>query len=189
MKNSKRFISRLFVYLVTITFTLISCSNNDDEFDKPLIPLFSESDFSMIHNDSEKKWQITEVINTYYNPNYHLEIELSCLEDDVYTFKSDKEVDIDLGDSRCFGKNDDGIFTADIEIFKAKLLYMKKSDSDDKTIFLEFARGFENNDSTAGGISLRWYKLAELTENRMVFHRAGGKFIGEYKQALIFEKI
>ena len=188
MKNKKS-IFKFILFFAVAVFTITSCNKDDDEFDKPLIPLFSESDFSMIHNDSQKKWQITEVINKYYNPNYHLEIELSCLEDDVYTFKSDKEVAIELGDSRCFGKNNDGVFTADTEIFKAKLLYMKKSDSNDKTIFLEFARGFENDDATAGGISLRWYKLAELTENRMVFHREGGKFVGEYKEALVFEKI
>mgnify|MGYP000312103248 CR=1 FL=1 len=187
MKNNPYLLK--FILCFSLAFT-IGCSNNDDDpLGRTRIPLFAESDLSTIHDNASKQWQITGVINNYYNPNYSLEIELSCLEDDVYTFFDSNEVTIDLGEAKCFGKNDDGIFTADIELFSAKLLYMNKSDLSGKTIFLEFSRGYVNNDNTAMGSSLRWYKLAELTEDRMVFYRERGEFVGEYTQALIFERM
>lgn len=189
MKKYHKILKTIVIICLGVMF--IQCSDNDDDIiQKTTIPLFSESDLSTIHNNSDKQWRITEVINKYYDPNYHLEIELSCLEDDIYTFfESQEKVEVDLGESRCFGQNDDGIFTADIEIFELKLQYMGIVDTDDKTIFLQFSRGFINEDSTATGISIRWYKLAELTEDRMVFHREGGEYVGEYNQALVFETI
>ena len=99
------------------------------------IPLFPETELSLIHVDWEKSWRITEFINNYHNPNYHLEIELACLEDDIYTFhSSNNKFSVNLGEDRCFGTNDDGIFTADIEIFDGELIFMEASQG--KTIYL-----------------------------------------------------
>lgn len=175
---------------LSVLFALLfSCNSEDDSYmGKTRIPLFPESALETIHAGSQKSWKITDYINVYHNPNYSLEIETSCLVDDVYTFRSnDINVAIDLGENKCFQQNSDGLFTADIEIFSVKFYYNEVTDGG-KTVFLEFARGYQNNDSTASGASLRWYKLAELTEDRMVFHRAGGNFIGEYREALVFER-
>jgi hypothetical protein len=156
---------------------------------KTRIPLFPESSLEKIHGGSQKTWKITNYINVNHNPNYSLEIETSCLVDDIYAFKSDDiNVEINLGDSKCFGQNSDGIFMADIELFSAKFYHSEGPDGN-KTIFLETSRGYINNEDTAMGSSLRWYRLAELTEDRMVFHRAGGDFVGEYREALVFERV
>jgi len=185
MKNHNPIAQLLFVLIIFLCLT--NCSSDDDSNGKMKIPLFPETELSLIHGDSEKSWRITEFINNYHNPNYHLEIELACLEDDIYTFhSSNNKFSVNLGEDRCFGTNDDGIFTADIEIFDGELIFMEASQG--KTIYLRFSRGFSNLDETAGGISIRHFVLAELSENRMVFHRSGGKFIGEYKEAIIFEK-
>ena len=187
MKKNNQFTKTIAFGILSLLFT--QCST-DDDISKESIPLFSESEKVLIHGDFEQSWKITEVINKYYNPNYHLEVELSCLEDDVYTFYASlDEVTVSLGESRCFQQNDDGIFTADIEIFDAKLAYMNIVDTNNKTIFLQIIRGYVNEDGTAFSSSSRWYKLAELTENRMVFHRSGGQFVGEYNEALVFERI
>lgn len=174
-----------FLFASMIALLLASCNNDDsDQFDKELIPLFDESVTAMIHGVENKSWRITEVINVYYESNYDLEIDLSCVGDDTYTFSSQSEdVVIELGDDRCFGQNDDGIFTADVEIFQSRLLYFND------TVILEYVRGYINEEGTASGSSQRWYRLAEISEDRMVFHREGGKYIGEYRQALVFEKI
>ena len=187
MKNLKGLIKLCFCVL--LTSTIISCDTSDyDYMGKTRIPLFKEADLAIIHGGSQKSWKVVEYINVYHNPNYSLEVETECLKDDIYTFFSTNEdVQIDLGDNKCFGKNSDGIFTADIELFSSKLSFSADSDGN-KTIFLQTSRGYVNTDQTATGSSLRWYKLAELTENRMVFHREGGNFIGEYREALVFEK-
>lgn len=177
------------ILLGFFSLLFIQCSTEDDN-SKEAIPLFSESEKVLIHGDFEQSWRITEVINKYYDPNYHLEVELACLEDDVYTFHASQDnVTVSLGESHCFQQNDDGVFTADIEIFEVKLAYMTIVDTNNKTIFLQVIRGYVNNDGTAFGSTSRWYKLAELTENRMVFHRSGGQFVGEYNEALVFERI
>jgi hypothetical protein len=189
MKKHKKII-RLCICLA-VAFTFSSCDTSDDDYmGKTRIPLFDQSNLEIIHGGSQKSWKITEYINIYHNPKYSLEVETPCLTDDVYTFSKDKEeVEIVLGDSKCFGQNSDGIFTADIELFSSKISYFEIADSDgDKTIFFQSNRGYVNTDNTAMGSSSRWYKLAELTEDRMVFHREGGNFIGDYREALVFEK-
>lgn len=184
MKNHNQ-ITKLFFGLIVV-LTLTHCSSDDESLGKTRIPLFTEADLLTIHGSSEKSWRITNFINTYHDPSYHLEIELSCLEDDVYTFYSTESLfSVDLGEARCFGANDDGIFTADIEIFDGELILMDSWLGE--TIYLRFSRGFANEDQTAGGVSIRYFALAELSENRMVFHRAGGEFVNEYIEALIFE--
>jgi hypothetical protein len=189
MNTLKQTINLSIFLLITIIFT--SCDTSDDDYmGKTRIPLFSESALNTIHGGDQKSWKITEYINIFHNPNYSLEVETPCLSDDVYTFSKDKEgVEIVLGESKCFGQNSDGIFTADIELFSSKISYFEIAGSDgDKTIFFQSNRGYVNSDNTAMGSSSRWYKLAELTEDRMVFHREGGDFIGEYREALVFEK-
>ena len=182
----KKNISRVLLSTAGILlFLLISCNNDDGngQFNKEPIPLFDESVTDMIHGVESKSWHITEVINVYYDNNYDLEIDINCVRDDIYTFSSQSEdVVIELGDDRCFGQNDDGIFTADVEIFQSRLLYFNE------TVVLEYVRGYINDEGTASGSSQRWYKLAEISEDRMVFHREGGMYIGEYRQALVFEK-
>ena len=185
MKKNNQIAKITFLILITLLFT--QCSR-DDEFLKEQIPLFSEAELSKIHGDSKKSWKIIEFINKYHDPRDHLEIELSCLTDDVYKFHSaNNKFTVDLGSNKCFGTNDDGIFTADEEIFDGELVYMDASQG--KTIYLRYSRGFINKNGTAVGVSIRYYALAELSETRMVFHRSGGKFVGEYKEALVFEKI
>ncbi len=173
--------------LLAAGLLFIGCSNPEDLPDKPLIPLFAESEMSVIHGEAEKTWRITELINEFYDPNYDLEIDLSCVADDVYTFSSTREVSIDLGEDRCFGKNDNGIFKADTEIFDSELMYLG-DEGDNGTIYLRLSRGYTNRDNTAAGITIRIYALAELSEDRMVFHREGGQYIGEYREAIVFER-
>ena len=187
MKFHKQFI-KLCICL-SFAFTFSNCHTSDDDYmGKTRIPLFNEAALETIHGGSQESWKITEYINIYHNPKYSLEVETPCLSDDVYTFSKDSiEVQIVLGESKCFGQNNDGIFKADKELFSAKFYYSAGSDGE-KTIFLETARGYVNNEQTAMGSSLRWFKLAELTEDRMVFHREGGNFVGEYREALVFEK-
>ena len=169
-------------------FIIISCSTNDDTLQKTTIPLFTESNLSLIHNDSEKSWHITEVINKYYDPTYDLEITLDCVTDDIYTFSAMEEsVHIDYGGVLCFEDIDDGIFTADNEFFESNLLMMDASKGD--TIYLHFARGYINEDQTAQGVTFMYYALAELSEDRMVFYRGESLYLGEYNEALIFERV
>lgn len=186
-QTMKKNISRVLLSTAGILlFLLISCNSDEGngQFNKEPIPLFDESVTDMIHGVESKSWHITEVINVYYDNNYDLEIEINCVRDDIYTFSSQSEdVVIELGDDRCFGQNDDGIFTADVEIFQSRLLYFND------TVVLEYVRGYINDEGTASGSSQRWYKLAEISEDRMVFHREGGNYVGEYREALVFEKI
>jgi len=187
MKNHTQIFKSLVVVCLGIFF--VQCSDNDeDTLQKTTIPLFKESDLSLIHNDSEKSWHITEVINKYYDPTYELEITLDCVTDDIFTFSATEEsVQINQGDVLCFEDIDDGIFTADNEIFESKLVMMDASQG--ATIYLHFARGYINEDYTATAVTSTYYALAELSENRMVFHREGGQYVGEYNQALVFERI
>ncbi len=187
MKNYTQLFKSL--VFVGLGFLFLQCSdNNDDTLQKATIPLFSESDLPLIHNGSEKSWHITEVINKYYDPTYELEITLDCVTDDIYTFSvAEESVQINLGDVLCFDDIDDGIFTADNEIFESNLVLMDASQG--ATIYLHFARGYINEDQTATGVTFTYYALAELSENRMVFHREGGLYVGEYNQALVFETI
>ncbi len=186
MKNYIQILKSLAFVCLGIFF--VQCSDDDDIIQKTTIPLFTESDLSLIHNDSEKSWHITEVINKYYDPTYELEITLDCVTDDIYTFSATEEsVQINLGEVLCFEDIDDGIFTADHEIFESKLVLMDASQG--ATIYLHFARGYINEDQTAMGVTSTYYALAELSENRMVFHREGGQYVDEYNQALIFERI
>jgi len=185
MKNQNTIIPKLLSFLLIII--LFSCNTNDDSFEGQNFPLFTEADLSKIHGNSEKSWQITKIINDYYDPNYHLEIELSCLVDDVYTFSSTtNEFSVNLGDDKCFGTNEDGIFTADVEIFDGELVFMDASNGE--TIYLRYSRGYMNSDGTAQGVSIRYYTLSELSETRMVFYREKIK-LGEYTQAIVFEAI
>jgi hypothetical protein len=186
MKNYIQLLKPLAFVCLGLLFT--QCSDDDDEtIQKTTIPLFTESDLSLIHNDSEKSWHITEVINNYYDPNYELEITLDCVTDDIYTFSAMEEyVQIDLGEMLCFEDIDDGIFTADHEFFLSELLFRDAFQGE--TIYLSFARGYVNEDQTASGSTFTWYALAELSENRMVFQK-GGEYVGEYKDAFVFERI
>jgi len=185
MKNYNNIISQLLSLFLLIS--LLNCNSNDNSFDGGNIPLFTESDMSKIHGNSEKSWRITEFINDYYNPSDALEIEFSCLADDEYTFSSvTNQFSVNLGVDKCFGKNDDGIFTADVEIFDGELVFMDASDGE--TIYLRYSRGYMNADGTAQGISIRYYTLAALSETRMVFYRGKIKF-GNYKEAIVFEAI
>ncbi len=180
MTNKKLTYFTIIIFLANILLT--SCESDDNLQESQEMPVFSESDLSTIHGDSEKSWKITEVINFWYNPNYDLEIELSCLEDDVYTFSStDNTFSVDLGDERCFPDGE--------EIFDGELGLMDTSKGD--TIYLRYSRGYNSNNGgiSLGGISIRYYALAELSENRMVFYREDLNNDGEYLDALVFEKI
>lgn len=176
-------ILRCVLFITLAALINFSCSSDDDNSIN-YVPLFKESDMSIIHNNSEKSWHITGFINKYHKPNYHLEINLNCLEDDLYTFASNTEsISINLGNNKCFDNPNNDYFGADIELFNAKLLYMNK------TIMLEFSIGYVNNSQTSSSAALRWYKLAELSENRMVFYRNSNDILGQYNEAIIFESL
>lgn len=177
-------IAKSFAFIGLALLT-INCSDDDDGPQK--IPLFSEADKSMIHGDTQKSWRIVEVVNDYYDPNYDLEITTECVTDDIYTFTAGEEaVAIDYGESLCFEDIEDGIFTADHEFFESNLLSFEGSWGE--TIYLHFARGYMNEDQTAQGVTFMYYRLAELTETRMVFV-FNAEFLGDYQEALIFELV
>ncbi len=177
-------IAKSFAFIGLALLT-INCSDDDDGPQK--IPLFTEADKSMIHSDSQKSWHIAEIINHYYDPSYELEITLDCVTDDIYTFTAGEEaVAIDYGEVLCFEDIDDGIFTADHEFFESNL---KTFDMEfGQTLYLHFARGYINESQTAQGVTFTHYRLTELSEDRMVFTK-GTEYLGDYKQALIFEAI
>lgn len=177
------------ILFITITFfSILGCSDEEEVLEKDRIPLFVEADMNTIHGNSEKSWRITEIINDYYDVNDALEIEISCVQDDVYTFSiASNEVEISLGNDRCFGENDDGVFIAEIELFSASIIIMDAASGN--TIYLSYSQGFSNEDGNIGGVSFRHYALAELSENRMVFYRERGEFVGDYNEALIFERL
>lgn len=185
MKNYNQLLKSTAILCLGIFF--VQCSDADDTPQKETIPLFTEADLSMIHNDGEQSWYIAEVVNKYYDPTYDLEITIDCVTDDVYTFSAETEsVAISYGEVLCFEDIDDGIFTADHEFFESNLMF--NGDWEVPTIYLHFARGYINEDQTAVGVTFTYYKLAELSENRMVFQK-GAEYLGEYDQALIFESI
>jgi hypothetical protein len=189
MKNSKNHYFNL-LFATLILFSLQGCNDSEEGLiiKTEQIPLFSEADLSIINGNSEKSWRITQIINKYYDLNDALEIELSCVQDDTYTFSAtSNDVVINLGEDQCFGKNNEGVFIADIEIFSAQTIVMDAASGN--TIYLAYSQGFSNEEGNVGGVSIRHYALSELSEDRMVFYREGAELVGEYNEALIFEKI
>ena len=145
MTNKKLTYFTIIIFLANILLT--SCESDDNLQESQEMPVFSESDLSTIHGDSEKSWHITEVINIYYDPSDPLEIDIDCLRDDVYTFhKDDLSFSVDLGENKCFGQNNDGIFVADEEIFDGELIYMNASQGE--TIYMRYSIGFMNSQGT-----------------------------------------
>lgn len=181
-------ITKTFV-LIGLALFITSCSNDDDvDVNVPQgIPLFSEEDKFLIHGDDQKSWRIVEVVDDYYDPNDDLAITTACVVDDIYTFTAGEEaVDIDYGEILCFEDVSAGIFTADDEFFESNLKTLQTDFSE--TIYLHFAYGYMNESQTALASTFTHYRLTELSDTLMVFTK-GTEFLGDYKEALIFELI
>ena len=168
-----------------------NCSSNDDDIldvqEKTNIPLFTEVDLSVIHGDSEKSWKITKIINVYSDPSHNSEINIDCVKDDVYTFFAGvDDVTIDLGENSCFQNSNNSTAT---DIFEGKITF--RDGTRGKTIILNYIKGskIEEQDQTTTRLDGTYYALSELTEDRMVFQGETEQFLGEYREALIFEKI
>ncbi|WP_066627758.1 hypothetical protein [Labilibacter marinus] len=175
----KSMLSRLFM-AISLILIISSCSKEDDN----KIPLFPESKMSVIHGDDERSWRIVEVIDKSVDASSDTNIDLSCVADDIYTFFANQSAGlIELGDQLCFQEIDGDVFKADMEIFDCELIYISES------IYLRYSRGYQNEEGTASGMLISYYALAELSENKMVFYREGGKYVGEFNEALIFERV
>jgi len=166
-----------------------NCSSNDDfdSLERTSIPLFTEADLSVIHGDSEKSWKITEIINVYSDPSYNSKINIHCMKDDLYTFFAGiEDITIGLGENSCFQSSNNNTAT---DIFEGKITF--RDGTRGKTIILNFTQGskIEEQDQTTTRLDGTYYALSELTEDRMVFQGETEQFLGEYRQALIFEKI
>lgn len=181
MKNIYNFLKISGFICLVILFS--KCSN--DELDNT-IPIFPESQLSLIHGGSEKSWRITKVINKYDHPSDDLHITADCINDDIYTFSAENnELTVSYGDKLCFEDIDEGIFRADQEYFGGKLLMLGTPE----TIYLNFARGYINDEGTAMASTFAYYALAELSEDRMVFQKSRTGIIGDYYEAYVFEAV
>jgi len=173
---------------LSLLFIFSNCSSNDDfdSLEKTSIPLFTEADLSVIHGDSEKSWKITKIINVYSDPSHNSKINIQCMKDDLYTFFTGIEgVTINLGENSCFESSNNKTAT---DIFEGKITFREGTRG--KTIILYFTQGskIEEEDLTTTRLDGTYYALSELTEDRMVFQGETEQFLGEYRQALIFEK-
>ena len=183
MKNYNQIFKVLLGFCLSLI--LVNCDSDKDSetIEKTPIPLFEKADMAMIHGDTSKSWRITEVITIFdHAPDTH--INSLCGSDDVYTFSaSSEDVTIDLGEQRCFES------ISESERFEARLLFWPADWSGTEyTIILDFEECRIKDNGTFTICSGSYYRLAELSEDRMVFHTAGGEFIGEYNEALVFER-
>jgi len=168
-----------------LSLMLVNCDSDKDSeaIEKTVIPLFEAADMSMIHGDASISWRLTEVISIFdHAPDTH--INSLCGADDVYTFSATNEnVAIDLGEQRCFES------TSESERFEARLFFGETDWSESaQTIKLYFKECRIKDNGSFTICSGSYYHLAELSAERMVFHTAGGEFIGEYHEALVFER-
>ncbi len=183
MKNYNQIFKILLGFCLSLI--LVNCDSDDDSdaIKKTTIPLFEEAKMAIIHGNSEKSWRLTEVISIFDHAT-DTHINSLCGADDVYTFSaSSDEVAINLGEQRCFES------ISESERFEARLLFWPTDWSDaEYTITLHFEECRIKDNATYTICSGAYYKLAELSEERMVFHTAGGEFVGEYNEALVFER-
>ena len=194
MKNYN--ITKLF-FVLSILLTIASCQTNDiEELSKTKVTDFTEAELVKLNGEIEKKWKLTDVI---YPEKYIGEPALmnnACVADDVYTFstptsyKSLRQVKIELGETRCFKT------VSDAERFEAKLLYVPHNlngvDVIETTLILKNCRikkivDSNGTEGTFTSCSEAGYRLVELTEDRAVFSNA--TYVGEYTFGYVFERI
>ena len=194
-KITKQFFA-LFLFLA---FT--SCESNDDFLNESInttVSDFTKAELLKLHGGSVKSWKLTEVIVPEEYRDHPNLINNACVADDTYTFsistsetyESLENVDITLGDIRCFES------FSEAERFDAKLLYvpyrLNELDVIETTLILKNC-SIENIVDENGipgtytTCSEDAYRLVELTDDRIVFSNA--TYVGEYTFGYIFEKL
>lgn len=178
-------------YVLSIALTFANCQTNEDmlESSKLRITDFKATELVKMHDGSEKSWILTQVIlPEEYKDSPNLPNN-NCVFDDTYTFKASatnksvENVTIELGANRCFET------ISDSENFEAKLLYVpytyKGEPVIETTLILKYT--WFNNSDNSSVADTNFYRLSELTEDRMVFS-TGAEYVGEYTFAYVFEK-
>jgi len=190
MKTYK--ITKLFFSLCFL-LALLSCESDDD-----LLAIratdFTKAELMKLHGGSDKSWKLTEIIIPEKFRDDPAFMNTTCVADDIYTFsiptsdlyESTIEVNIELGDVRCFETY------SDAESFEGKLLYdpytLNGVEVFKTTFFLDECRITDNVPvGTTTWCFEDTYPLVELTDDRMVFSNA--IFIGEQTFGFVFEKI
>ncbi len=180
MKNRKIIYLSLITIISSIFF--IACNSKEDDLNqKTSIPLFDQSVLETILGSNETTWRISEVISSYDNDDGFL-LSTECLSDDKYTFKPGiEDIEVTLGNKMCYGE------ISDSESFEAKVIF----NENEQTVQLLFKDCMIQKDGQYfyKTCFISEYYLAELTEDRMVFYFDNAEFVGEYTEALIFEKI
>ena len=177
---------RKIIYLLMLTIIssifFVACHSKEDDLNqKTSIPLFDQSVIETIQGVNETTWRISEVISSYDNDDGFL-LSTECLSDDKYTFKPGTEdIEVTLGNKMCYGE------ISDSESFEAKIIF----NENEQTVQLLFKDCMIQKDGQYDYKTcfISEYYLAELTEDRMVFYSDNTEFIGEYTEALIFERI
>ena len=180
MKNRKIIYLSLIIIILSIFFAACDSKENDLN-QKTSIPLFDESVIETIQGANETTWRIAEVISSYNNEDGFF-LSTACLSDDKYTFKPGiEDIEVTLGNKMCYDE------ISDSESFEAKIIFSESK----QTIQLLFKDCMIQKDGQYDYKTcfISEYYLAELTEERMVFYSDNTEFIGEYTEALVFEKI
>jgi len=126
MKNYK--ITKLF-FALCLLLVFESCESNDDlleESSRTRVTDFTKAELIKLHGGSDKSWKLTEVILPEEYRDHPNLMNNACVADDTYTFsvstsatyESIEEVNIELGDTRCFET------FSEAERFDGKLLYV-----------------------------------------------------------------
>ena len=198
MKNFK--IIKLF-FALCLLLAFASCESNDDLLEgsfRTRITDFTKAELIKLHGGSEKSWKLTEVILPEEYRDHPNLMNSACVADDTYTFsvstsatyESIEEVEIELGDTRCFET------FSEAERFEGKLLYVPYKLNGvnviETTLILKNCSIEDNVDEngTEGTFTTcneDAFRLVELTDDRMVFSNAA--YIGEYTFGYVFEKI
>ncbi len=159
--------------LLLLLFIIISCSNNDELPEEGI----SAESIAFLHNDNFKNWKIT-----HYYTNYEekvLDEDLTkCMQDDVYTFFSDKkEGEVQFGENSCYKNYND--------VAGESALASYEYSSENRKLDLYFGRGAystENKVQTAWSIST---SCELMTQDKMIFSdKTDGSGI-----KIIFERI
>ena len=198
MKNHK--ITKL-CYALSLVLAFASCESNDDIMNESIdtrVSDFTKAELINLHGGSAKSWKLTEVILPEEYRDHPNLMNNACVADDTYTFsvstsatyESIEEVEIELGDTRCFET------FSDAERFEGKLLYVPYKlnglDMVETTLILKNCSIEDTVDEhgTTGTYTTcneDAFRLVELTDDKMVFSNA--TYIGEYTFGYVFEKI
>ena len=198
MKNYK--ITKPFIALCLL-LAFASCESNDDLLEgsfRTRITDFTKAELIKLHGGSEKSWKLTEVILPEEYRDHPNLMNSACVADDTYTFsvstsatyESIEEVEIELGDTRCFET------FSEAERFEGKLLYVPYKLNGvnviETTLILKNCSIEDNVDEngTEGTFTTcneDAFRLVELTDDRMVF--SNSTYVGEYTFGYVFEKI